>query len=151
MARECVASMAGEQDTKDRAEEVQGSGKEASKGWEGFSSMQTLSSWDTVPAPPHTRTHGAAPPSEGGEETAPSPSSPLSCCLSQASVGRDPAAPCANVHKGLEFGSGSQFPLALGTFKNGTKQRFVCGVRDQTQEFTRVCMASVLLHSPTLG
>lgn len=23
------------------------------KGWEGFSSMQTLSSWDTVPAP-HT-------------------------------------------------------------------------------------------------
>lgn len=32
---------------------LQGGGNEASKGWGGFSSMQTLSSWDTVPAP-HT-------------------------------------------------------------------------------------------------
>lgn len=32
---------------------LQGRGNEASKGWGGFSSMQTLSSWDTVPAP-HT-------------------------------------------------------------------------------------------------
>lgn len=146
MARECVASMAGEQDTKDRAEEVQGSGKEASKGWEGFSSMQTLSSWDTVPAPPHTRTHGAAPPSEGGEETAPSPSSPLSCCLSQASAGRDSAAPCANVHKGLgSLGQGLSSLWLLTHSKMGQNSAFsvVSGIKPRN---SHVCAWQVFCY-----